>query len=64
MSPGMRSLEHERHLRRVIRRHCHWVRRAPEGAPIVGECVKLVRRYRILVKDDHRFRNQKSTEAD
>src|ERR1700730_5046961 len=40
------------------------MRRAPEGAPIVGECAKLVRRHRILIKDDHCWRNQKPVEAD
>jgi len=39
------------------------MRRAPEGAPIVGECAKLVCQVRILIEDEHRSRNQQRVEA-
>ena len=60
---AIRSVKDERHLRRVIGRHRHWGRRAPEGARIVGECTELVCRRRILIEDDHSSGNQQPIEG-
>src|SRR5713226_6053663 len=59
----LHSVEHERHLVRIIRGHRDWMRRAPEGAPIVGERTKHVCRRPKVVENDHRSRNQQHIEV-